>query len=599
VVLAERRAQEARRQGIDRRTRGVVEQPGECRTIRVEAQDPVVPTDDREVRREAAGDFRVLGALRFQVARAQLAHAEHQAEHGDDRQRSLRRARARQSPGHALDGADGPRRDRAELQERAQVRLEIRRARVATLRVAVHALIQDRDQVPRQSGPVADRGQRIRARELRQHLRRRAFVRRVQGQQVVERRGEAVHVARRRAPHAALQRFGRHVGWRAEARGRACRLALVVEQRDAEVEEHGASVTAHEHVRRLDVAVQHARLVHGLQARGEVGGPAHDGAHVARLAAQRDAEFVMDPGVVVAAAVSRVLLRGVEDLGQGRPVDHLHDDEDLVLSGAPAVVDRHDGRVLHRGHRLRFALEALQRLLRRHQPVVHDLARHLAPEVEVLGQVHDAHRARTDAFEQAEASAQRSAAQPVDLVRAAHPRRQRVGARDRGLHGLGEVPAVRARGLQPVGASFVAHLQCTRDARREFVATRRPRITLGGDRRVQSPSSSRSDSCACASKNARRAADSEPYPSCSASSRKVANPSIRARRRCWTRGSNRAIAARRRAMSSDAAAASAGSDSPLSWSKSPVSVRPRRPSRWAASWKRSASRIRLRTTVAR
>ena len=135
----------------------------------------------------------------------------------------------------------------------------------------------------------------------------------------------------------------------------------------AEVEELYLSALRDEDVGRLDVAMDDAVLVRGVERVGDL-----------------DAE--------------------VEDLvGLERPADdepvlqrfafhQLHDDEGLPVRLVD-VVDRADVRVLERGSGPRLALEALERLRVPRDVLGKELQSDVAPQARVLGAVDDAHAA--------------------------------------------------------------------------------------------------------------------------------------------------------------------------------------------------------------
>ena len=139
---------------------------------------------------------------------------------------------------------------------------------------------------------------------------------------------------------------------------------------DAEVRDLRVAVVVHDHVVRLEVAVDDPALV------GEAGG-AQD----------------LNP------EVDRLLLRqwrlGREDVLERAALQVLHRDVvgALVLA---AVEDRDHVRVLQAGRRRRLAPEALHELLVLGEAAMQDLQGHLAAEVRVLGAVDVGHAAGAD-----------------------------------------------------------------------------------------------------------------------------------------------------------------------------------------------------------
>jgi len=155
----------------------------------------------------------------------------------------------------------------------------------------------------------------------------------------------------------AAELLGRHVAGGAAPGG----------ERDAEdlgepeVEHLHASVGGEEHVRRLEVAVEHAGGV------GVDEGPGDREGDPARLA-----------GGERAARLA---------LGEGLAAEQL-EDEVVALGGTPQVEERDDAGVLERGHRPRLAAERLGVALARRRP--HRLEGDEAAQLDVPGLEHEA-----------------------------------------------------------------------------------------------------------------------------------------------------------------------------------------------------------------
>src|SRR6185295_12572976 len=193
------------------------------------------------------------------------------------------------------------------------------------------------------------------------------------GEQLVEHDPDRVDV-RRRADRVALGLLGREVLRRAHD---GARLGHVRRSgaRDAEVGDLGAPVGVDDDVVGLEVAVDDPAAV------GEARG-AQD----------------LDGQVDGAVGVQRRLL--LDDRLQRAPLEVLHRDVvgAVVLA---AVVDGDDVLVLQAGGARRLAAEALDELAVLGEAPVEDLQRHLAPELQVLGDVDVRHAAAAQAVQDA------------------------------------------------------------------------------------------------------------------------------------------------------------------------------------------------------
>ena len=169
-------------------------------------------------------------------------------------------------------------------------------------------------------------------------------------------------------------------------RGRLARVELGIQLRlhrlgQAEVEDLRAALVGDPEVGGLQIAVDDAAFVGGLQSFCHLEEEWND-------LVKRDRPVARDA------------------CGQVVTFDELHDEKGL-RAGAGAAGRWHNGlslqskkrrdvRMVDRGQRLRFALEALQPLWMRRQILRQHLDRHLAPELRVARAVDLAHAARTE-----------------------------------------------------------------------------------------------------------------------------------------------------------------------------------------------------------
>ncbi len=173
------------------------------------------------------------------------------------------------------------------------------------------------------------------------HLRQLVETLRLEGtlarEQPVEQHAERVEV-RLSVDGPAGELLGRRVGERADELTVARDLVERFEQpRGPEVEELHASVALHQHVRRLQIAVDDAALVEVVE---RIGDGAHDADHLQR-----------SPRCAGPSARLGV------DLG-GDAVEELHRQIGLALVREPEAVDAHDVRVVEPRQRPVLAIEA-------------------------------------------------------------------------------------------------------------------------------------------------------------------------------------------------------------------------------------------------
>src|SRR3989442_182089 len=168
-----------------------------------------------------------------------------------------------------------------------------------------------------------------------------------------------------------------------------------LQPRDPEVHDLDAAVRGDAHVRRFDVAVDHAAVV-GVRQRLE---------H-------------LDHDIELALERQRLVLG--DDRAQVAAVDQLHRDEELVL-GFAEVVDRDDVGVLQHAGGARLAQEALTRVAGATHLGGGEPEGDVAPQHRVVGLPHDAHGALADELVQLEL-----AESPV-LLGLGHPTGIRTG----------------------------------------------------------------------------------------------------------------------------------------------------------------------------
>ena len=226
------------------------------------------------------------------------------------------------------------------------------------------------------------------------------------------------HVARGPQDHsrlgARLRQCRRLRQIRRRARGRVPRIGLG----QAEVEHLDLAVRRHLHVGGLQIAVDDALLVRGLERLGDL---------------PRDGDRLGDgqPSPLQA-------------LGQVLPFHQLEDEEGPAVRFFEAV-DRRDVRVVERGEQLRFASESGQALgIGRHLEGQH-LDRHLAVELRVGRAVDLSHTAGADRLDQA-------------IVRERLPRGQ--GHRGRSSSAISR-PALRSPSINCSTRSGWIHFPCS------------------------------------------------------------------------------------------------------------------------------------------
>jgi hypothetical protein len=306
-------------------------------------------------------------------------------------------------PGHpaarAQQRARRTRADRQLLAHAAQVLGQLERARIAPLALALQGLLQHHHQVARQVVPEAARvGQRVVEDALVHALGARVLERPAQRQALVQHHAQRVDV---RAPvelaGARGELLGRHVGRRSrvESRRRQRGQLRVALARQAEVQDHRLAAGRDHQVGRLDVAVDDAGLVRGVQRARR----ALDELHAAQQRpAARGAGGALgrvgrggraDPGLrVVARARRRDRLR------QRLALDEAHRDEERAVRG-PDLVHGADPGVVELGGQLGLAPQprlraAAQRAADpRRAGVEEHLERHLAPQARVEREVDD------------------------------------------------------------------------------------------------------------------------------------------------------------------------------------------------------------------
>jgi hypothetical protein len=253
-------------------------------------------------------------------------HLERRRRSGHEQQRGQQRRRdrvpSRPTP-EAAAGADASGHDGFVTQDAQQVGCEVGGGGVASARVLLHRLLQHRDDV---------RGQpRVETARIRHRVAQDApadFDLRGTGERPLQRealeRGHRQRVDVRPAIDqvAPADPLGRHVGRSADHVGRTGqrRVAVAVEARQAEVEQHGFAGPVDHDVRRLHVPVHDAGLVGGVQGQGDL-----------RQQRERVADLGRCPrrsGRVGTAASPRQARR------EGLAVDVLHGQERRAVDGS-------------------------------------------------------------------------------------------------------------------------------------------------------------------------------------------------------------------------------------------------------------------------
>ena len=139
--------------------------------------------------------------------------------------------------------------------------------------------------------------------------------------------------------------------------------------RQAEVQHLGVAGARDEDVGRLDVAVHDPLGVRGRQRLGN-----------SRAEAQHSIDLHRAPG---------------DGMLQRLPLEQLHHQERCALV-PPDLEDHADVRVVERRRRPRLAHEALDDVLVLRHLLRQELERHVAPQLQVLGLVHDTHAAAAE-----------------------------------------------------------------------------------------------------------------------------------------------------------------------------------------------------------
>src|SRR3989449_1624847 len=221
---------------------------------------------------------------------------------------------------------------------------------------------------------MAQRGW-VRRQHLVQHaVDRLGLERLVVAQQLVQQAAHGKEVGGR-ADRRVRDLLGRHVARRPHDGAGTGELRRL-QPRDPEVHDLDAAVRGDAHVRRFDVAVDHAAVV-GVRQRRE---------HL-----DHDIELALERQRVVPT----------DDRAQVAAVHQLHRDEELVL-GFAEVVDRDDVGVLQHAGGARLAQEALTDVGGAAHLGGEELEGDVAPQDGVVGLPHDAHGALADELVQLE-----------------------------------------------------------------------------------------------------------------------------------------------------------------------------------------------------
>ena len=344
------------------------------------------------------------------VERALQLHVEHERDREPDREHDDRADQRRRERGVLADPARelerharGARLDRLVLADAAQILGELECGPIPARAVLLHRGLEHDLHVERER--VVQCSRVLRRLALDRLVERGLVVplveRTLQRQRLVERDAERVDVG------APIERVGRTAELlRRHVRGRAEHLARLGDRadvrrlvaREPEVEDHGLAVGRDDQVARLDVAVDHARFMRGVDRARAALEEQERPMHVERRArrpARRDLALLR----VVARGLGgaefggvRVLLafgaRFAEELRERLALDEAHRDPRRVAVDV-RVVDRADRRVLEARDDLGFAAEATAAVLaHRLEARREHLERDLARDAHVFGEPH-------------------------------------------------------------------------------------------------------------------------------------------------------------------------------------------------------------------
>ncbi|HEV2764706.1 MAG TPA: hypothetical protein VGV38_17130, partial [Pyrinomonadaceae bacterium] len=290
-----------------------------------------------------------------------------------------------------------------------QRRRHLQRRRRALLRLALNATLKhaldERVQVFNQIGR---RGRHRKALAQLKQLRQRLGLEGAPAREdFVEDEAERVDVASDRQL-LAFELFGGHVGGRA---GPHAVAEFFRERGQPEVREADVAVLVNHHVGGLEVSVQHAALVHGVQARAQLPPNLH------RLVGRQPPETLQDRGQLLAA-------------------HELHRKEVLPL-GLADVVDAADVSVRHLPREAHLLVEARERRAVARDALGQELQRDRLLELQVVRAVDLAHAAATQEADDAVAPGEH---RPRDEARVVNR-----GGRGGGVQGVQGRAAAAAR----------------------------------------------------------------------------------------------------------------------------------------------------------
>ena len=223
-----------------------------------------------------------------------------------------------------------------------------------------------------------------------------ALERQPAGQRLEQHDADAVAVGGRghRRRHRLL---GRHVRGGADHGGVADpRLQGLAHQ--AEVEHHHAALAGDQHVRRLEIAVDHAGAVQGVEAHRELAHAVAE-ARLVEAARQRRLGAAVAGVAAAIAAPARLGVRLPDVIEERHAGDQLHREEPVAV-GVEQLAEAHQVAVLEVGAGAELGLQAVQRVgLDR----AHGLERHHQLALAIVGLVDHAHAALADEPAQLEA----------------------------------------------------------------------------------------------------------------------------------------------------------------------------------------------------
>ncbi len=261
VVEPKRCAEQKGRKRIETHGRGAVEEITKFAPVRCVHPHAVLGIDDREVGRKTARQLEPLCMTAFTVVPTPQDGDGHGREQGTGGENTLDHTGAPRGMHRAAEQSDWPRRNRSVLEKRAQVALKIGGRGITVARPTAHPLLDDGHEFPRKERVAAREGYRRARSERMQDGRGRTRIGRLQGEEAVEHCRQPIDVRLGCRPRAGMEEFGIAVRRRSHARTRLSQVCRLGEVRDAEVEQHRASILSDQNVAGFDIAVHDTRRV--------------------------------------------------------------------------------------------------------------------------------------------------------------------------------------------------------------------------------------------------------------------------------------------------------------------------------------------------